>query len=94
MAKCYHLPCRWRVTVPNGNVHILQFYPSINLADLFVHGKHHEVVYYHSNVCTGHRATLEFARKVGMHMEITEWRNVKLTARLPKHLSNGRWVKR
>lgn len=83
---------RWR-TKSGINVYSLVYYSALNTGDLFVHAADHTVSTYHSDVCTGLRNAANFARIIGAHLRIEDYRSMGLTPRKP-NVGKGRWAKR
>ena len=83
---------RWRVEV-GKNCHVLVYYSKLGVADLFIHGEHHEVLHYAKDICFGMRNATNFARRIGAHLSISDFRSVGLTPKKP-NVSKGRWDKR
>ena len=75
------------------NVHALVYYSTLGTADLFVHSTYHTVSAYYCDVCTGLRNAAKFARTIGAHLSIEDYRSMGLTPRKP-NVGKGRWAKR
>ena len=95
MAKRYSTSAgvlRWRIEVGYTN-HVLVYYSGLNTADLFVHAADHRVLVLHEDVRTGLRDAANFARSIGAHLSIEDYRSMGLTPRKP-NVGKGRWAKR
>lgn len=76
-----------------GRTHVVIFYPTLNLADLFIHGEHSVVLAYHPNIARGMRNAANFARRIGAHLSLHDIHSLNLVPR-KRNLGKGRWVKR
>lgn len=83
---------RWRVRVHQSR-HVLNYYPILGTADLFVHASDSTIIEYSKDICTGLRNAANFARRIGAHLTISDYRAIGLTSRKP-NLGKGRWAKR
>lgn len=88
----YRLIPRWTARHA-GRTHVIVFYPTLNLADLFIHGSHSEVIAYHPNIVHGMRNAANFARRIGAHMSLSDIHSLNLVP-CKRNLGKGRWAKR
>lgn len=82
----------WRAK-SGSNIHSLVYCSALGTADLFVHAADRTVSAYHGDVCTGLRNAANFARAIGAHLSIEDYRSMGLTPRKP-NVGKGRWAKR